>query len=181
MNGPKIPPMKQSAMTQKVAEQEDIISDDIVVDDDEVDIEGSSGKKRQQPCATDVTFGLIPKAASRSCHVSVDKNKIAVVSNLKRQWKQLNNLNQSETASVPSDKPVVEKRDVASRDYISAARLSPKAGGSIKNKVSLQLPTGKTPSNALVRGPVISLASIMSSTSNKTVKKIRVKSGNSSR
>ena len=173
--------MKQSAMTQKVAEQEDIISDDIVVDDDEDDIEGSSGKKRQQPCATDVTFGLIPKAASRSCHVSVDKNKIAVVSNLKRQWKQLNNLNHSETTSAPSDKPV-EKRDVvASRDYISATRLSPKAGGSIKNKVSLQLPTGKTPSNALVRGPVISLASIMSSTSNKTVKKIRVKSGNSSR
>ena len=129
-----------------------------------------------------MTFGLIPKAASRSCHVSVDKNKIAVVSNLKRQWKQLNNLNQSETASAsaPSDKPV-EKRDVASRDYISATRLSPKAGSSIKNKVSLQLPTGKTPSNALVRGPVISLASIMSSTSNKTVKKIRVKSGNSSR
>ena len=46
LNGPKIPPIKQSAMTQKVAEQEDIISDDIVVDDDEDDIEGSSGKKR---------------------------------------------------------------------------------------------------------------------------------------
>ena len=42
---------------------------------------------RQQPSNSDVTFGSIPKTASRSHLLSVDNEKLALVTNRKLKWK----------------------------------------------------------------------------------------------
>ena len=49
-----------------------------------------------------MTFGLIPKTVSRS-HFSVGKDKIAVVSDRKRQWKQMNSHVVTEALSLKND------------------------------------------------------------------------------
>ena len=68
-------------MQKKLSENEvDDISDE-VVDDVDDDI------KRLPPSATDVTFGSIHPMRNSLSHFSVDSNAIAVVNNLKRQWK----------------------------------------------------------------------------------------------
>ena len=68
-------------MQKSGQEDEELDVSDEVVDDVEDEI-------KRQPCDSDVTFGFIPKKVSRS-HFSVDQTKIAVVKNLKKQWKQL--------------------------------------------------------------------------------------------
>ena len=58
---------------------EEDVSDEVVDDaDDDV---------KRHPSASDVTFGMIPKKASRS-HFSVDQKKIGLATNLKKQWKE---------------------------------------------------------------------------------------------
>ena len=109
--------------------------------------------KRQQPNDTDVTFGSIPTKVSRS-HFSVDSNKLAAVSNLKKQWKKLNCSQVSNLSKMT-------------------------APSSLKTNTKLQLPQHNN--RGAKKGPIISLASIMSSVSNSTVKKIRIKSSCSSR
>ena len=47
--------------------------------------DADDGVKRH-PCASDVTFGSIPKKVSRS-NFSVDKKKVGLATNLKKQWK----------------------------------------------------------------------------------------------
>ena len=76
--GPKVAPSSTTVVHQKRIEEDEVVddTDDGTVIDEEA--------KRNALCATDMTFGSIPIGRN---HCTVHSNAMAVVRNLKNQWK----------------------------------------------------------------------------------------------
>ena len=88
LQGPRVAANKICSIAKKDCIEEEEVQDE-EDDSEEVkeEVEEEMIEDKQQPCDSDVTFGSIPKSASRSHPFMVNHEKLALVTNRKIKWK----------------------------------------------------------------------------------------------